>query len=654
MKSISVSSGKNKQKNIQNKSESKSSESEFQYSYSIIPTNFVNLSEESQAQKLGQFYDILRVIEDRIKITMSRRMVSITVEEQVLDMPVMQVHLGSHQPLGDILDQIKIEYISGDIPPHHKIIKENLSMMEIQAIHQSHDGSTSENAAKQQPSPSSTNLEESSPTVYAKCFVVHGLPASLPYAWITQIFQICSQIQIWINPVPNDESITRMVRFKNIIYDDSKKDRSTAELYKRADDTENSLRREEIGLYECIINCTITAQDKKNLHETAKLFKKQVKRHGGSFGSVSSKQAAMLLEGFGKKLTLDRGSCAILYSFVSSDMLEIPNGIPLGINMISKGPVIFDIAKRTNYNIAVIGKSGSGKSFTVKILLNRLHQKYPDSHIYVIDPMGEYGSISSFLGMNHLDITKSGEKLGLDPFILVDPQDAADILAEMTHAPDTTKIQFQKYCDKAKTMAEFYKMLPKAHKKYLDHLMDGPLSRIILGEPKLNDSDKIIISMDGATGNDSEAMILVLLLNKIFKICTELPARTRKILVIDEAWMLFKMPGAAKYVNMIVRMGRKLNINFIFISQRIEDISKDDESGIGKIIDNMETKIILGLEEQAAETARKVLNLSDQETVRLKSFNRGDALFLTKNHRIHTKFEPTAQEKEMFDTTPLE
>ena len=629
MKSISIlSRGTKKQQKKTGQNNKPSTDQQFKYSYSIIPTNFVNLSEEHQSQKLGQFNDILRVIEDRIKITMSRRRVPITVEGQITEMPVMQVHLESHQPLGDILDQIKLEYIAGDRPPENKIIKENLSNLEIKET-------------------------DNDNSIFAQCFTLHSLPASLPYAWITNIFQICSQVQILINPVPKDESITRMVRFKNIIYEDSKKDRSTAELYKRADDTENSLRRDDTGLYECIVNCMITAPDKKTLYANSKLFKKQIKRHGGSFAAVSAKQAAMLLEGYGKKITLDRGSCSILYSFISADMLEIPNGIPLGINMISKGPVIFDIGKRTNYNIAVIGKSGSGKSFTVKILLNRLHQKFPDSHIYVIDPMGEYGTISQFFGMNHLNITKNDEQLGLDPFILLEPQDAADILAEMTHAPDTTKIQFQKYCDKVNNMKEFYQKLPKTHRKYLDHLMDGPLSRIILGEPKLNDSKKIIISMDGATGNDSESMILVLLLNKIFKICSGLSTKTRKILVIDEAWMLFKMPGAAKYVNMIVRIGRKLNINFIFISQRIEDISKEDDTGIGKIIDNMETKIILGLEEQAAEIARKVLNLSDQETAKLKSFNRGHALFLTTNHRIHAKFEPTSQEKEMFDTTPL-
>ena len=191
VESISIlSKGKNSKQN------NKPSEKQFKYSYSIIPTNFVNLSEENQMQKIGQFNDILRVIEDRIKITMSRRIVPITVEGQITEMPVMQVHLESHQPLGDILDQIKLEYISGDRPPENKIIKENLSSLKIQ---------------------------ENNITNFAQCFTLYGLPASLPYAWITNIFQLCSQVQILINPVSKDESITRMVRFKNIIYEDSKK-----------------------------------------------------------------------------------------------------------------------------------------------------------------------------------------------------------------------------------------------------------------------------------------------------------------------------------------------------------------------------------------------------------------------------------------------
>ena len=619
----------------------KRSSNDFTYSYSIIPTNFINLSEEAQIQRLGQFFDILNVIDDKIKITMSRKILPITVEGQIQNMPVMQVHVESHVPLADTLEQNRLEYISGVTPPQFRIIKEHFSMLEIVEI---------------EPNENEDVKLVSGEKLYSKIFTLDGIPATLPYAWITKIFGICSQIQMWINPLDKDEAITRMVRFKNIIYDDAKNNRITSELYKRADEAENSIRKDSTRLYEVIVNCTIVGDTRKSLKENVKTFKKHLKRYGGHFSAVSAKQAAMLLEGFGKKITFDRGSCTILYSFASADMLEIPDGIPLGINMDSKGPIIFDIGKRTNYNIAVIGKSGSGKSFTVKILLNRLLKKFPDSYVYVIDPMGEYSRIADYFGggMDVLYLKDEKDQLGLDPFVLLDPLDAADILAEITNASDDVKRQFQTYCGKAKSFEEFFKLIPKKYQNSLINLKKGPLSRIILGEPKLNSQKKLIMSMEGATGSETEQMILLLLLNKIFKICNELPPKTRKIVLIDEAWMLLRMKNAAKYVNMIVRMGRKLNITFGFISQRLEDISKEDDSGIGKIIDNMETKIILGLEEQAAETAREVLRLSDSETNKIRAFNAGHALFLTKNHRIHAKFEATNQEKEMFDTRPLE
>lgn len=617
------------------KSQTLDEKAKFPFSYSIIPTNFANLSETSQNELLSKFFDVLRVIQDKIKITMSRKMMAILVEGKQIMMPVMQVHLESKEPLSDFFEQIKLEYTENSRPPQHKIIKEFRNRLEIQTLDENIEPGNTE-------------------SFLVKCFTLYSVPATLPYAWINNIFSICSEVQMWIYPIPEEIAKTRMVRFKDLIYEDSKKNHESSEKYKKADSLLDLLRRKETGLYECAINCMLVDKEKKSLNESVKYFKKNLKLHGGSFALVGAKQAAILQEGWGKKLTLDRGSCAVLYSFISADMLEIPNGVLLGINMDSRGPVIFDIAKRTNYNIAVIGRSGSGKSFTVKILLNRLRVKFPDSYIFVIDPMGEYGAISQYFEMENLNITNSNEQLGLDPFVILEPQDAADILGEITKAPNTTRIQFQSNCEGVKSLKEFYDKLAKKDRKYLDHLLEGPLSRIVQGESKFHESKRLIISMSGASGTDSEAMILVLLLNKIYKMCTSLAPKFRKILIIDEAWMLFKMPGAAKYVNMIVRMGRKLNITFVFISQRIEDISKEDESGIGKIIDNMETKILLGLEEQAAETARNVLNLSDIETSKLKSFNKGHALFLTKIHRIHCKFEPTILEKEKFNTSAME
>ena len=138
MKPISIlSRGTKKQQKKPGQSKPSSSSQQFKYSYSIIPTNFVNLSEENQAQKLGQFNDILRVIEDRIKITMSRRLISITVEGQITEMPVMQVHLESHQPLGrmfselDFLVCLNHHHLSSQLfqklhPKHHITNTKNL------------------------------------------------------------------------------------------------------------------------------------------------------------------------------------------------------------------------------------------------------------------------------------------------------------------------------------------------------------------------------------------------------------------------------------------------------------------------------------------------------------------------------------------------
>ena len=604
----------------------------FEYSYIITPGNFLNLSEENKQKKLGQFFDVLRIIESPVRITMSKKIMLITIEGKEKPMPVMQVHIESNEPLSDILNQVKFDFEANQRPPNLIVKKEYLKSMKLIEI--TGDGL------------------ESDP-IYGSTFCLESLPARLSYAWITSIFSACSHIQMWFTPIDIHNAEIRLNRFIHFIEEDARVSQQSKEIRDKAINTRNLLNRSETKLYEIIVNCTVMTTDKTQLKAEEKKFIEKTRQQKGSFHLLAAQQAQVFFEGFGQKLTFDLGSCSILYAFASADMLELPNGIPVGRNIITNGPVIFDILKRTNLNVGIIGTSGSGKSYTTKILIYRLSQKYPDSHIYIVDPTDEYGSIAKFLGMEKLDITGEDE-LGLDPFQILKPVDAADILGEITHAPDKTKFQFQKYSDKAKSLSEFYDLLDDEDKSYLEHLIDGPLSKIMSGSAKITNQKKLILSMGkGSTASESEAMILVLLLNKIYKICNELPVRTRKIIVIDEAWRMFKMPRTAKYIDMIVRMGRKMNIMFVFVSQRVDDIAADS-GGIGKIIDNMATKIMLGLNEQAADDAREVLKLSEHERDYLTKFSAGQALFLADDYKVVTKFEPTEEEREMFDTTPTE
>ena len=164
----------------------KKNPTDFTYSYSIIPTNFINLSEEAQVQRLGQFFDILNVIDDRIKITMSRKILPITVEGQIQNMPVMQVHVESHVPLADTLEQNRLEYISGVNSPQFRILKEYFSMLEIVEIESKKDDDDQE-----------VKLVTGE-KLYSKTFTLDGIPATLPYAWITRIFGICSVCSIFL------------------------------------------------------------------------------------------------------------------------------------------------------------------------------------------------------------------------------------------------------------------------------------------------------------------------------------------------------------------------------------------------------------------------------------------------------------------------
>jgi len=84
--------------------------------------------------------------------------------------------------------------------------------------------------------------------------------------------------------------------------------------------------------------------------------------------------------------------------------LEDDNGFLLGnnkTNLIFFDPTVRSPA-RTNSNIMVIGKSGSGKShFTKKMILKLLLQ---DIKTYIIDPEGEYKTICKQLGGQMIDV----------------------------------------------------------------------------------------------------------------------------------------------------------------------------------------------------------------------------------------------------------
>ena len=599
---------------------------EFSYHYTVTPGNFVTLPEPKQRKKIGQFFDLLRVLQKPIKIRMARKILPVPVDGNTVGMPIPQLYLSSSEPLNRIFEALRYEYAADlDSRRDAKIIREGWRDVTVDL------GDGSEHVVK--------------------CFTLRQVPYELPWAWIaTGIFPSCHEVIMWVEPVSHQAALNHIRKRKEIIYESAKSSRISAQEYEKLERAEASMRQTRSGLFRCKVNCVLAARNRKELKRTVREFRNAASVNGGTFSTQIARQGAMLQCGWGKTLVFDLGSMSCLYAMVSGDMLEVPNGLVLGINTDSAAPVIFDFQKRSNYNVAIIGTSGSGKSFTAKMILRRLLEKHPDSLCFVIDPMGEYYDIAHVFGLDRIQIT-GNEELGFDPFKLLEPADAADILGNVTRAPEDVVKQFRKFSDKVKSIDELFDALkgnPES-RKWLDDLVDGPLAKMMRGTPKI--SDRLVISMRRADGKPHEIMLMILALNKVWKRIEEMPQNVQKIVVLDEAWMLFKMDGAAKYIEQIVRMGRKRNVKFMFISQNVDDIAQD-RGGASRIVDNMETKILLNMEEEATDSASKILGLSQQEASRIKSFESGHAIMLTKKYRLHVKFEPSASERKMFETSP--
>ncbi len=106
------------------------------------------------------------------------------------------------------------------------------------------------------------------------------------------------------------------------------------------------------------------------------------------------------------KRTLKSSSASIFFPFSNLELLD-KGGINYSCNLYSKNLIIYDRTKTQNYNGFVLGKPGSGKSFTSKIEMLSVMLK-SNSDCIVIDPEGEYGALARLIHGQEIKIEPGG------------------------------------------------------------------------------------------------------------------------------------------------------------------------------------------------------------------------------------------------------
>ena len=402
-------------------------------------------------------------------------------------------------------------------------------------------------------------------------------------------------------------------------------------------------------------------------------------------------------------LTLGAASC---YPFTSYEMCD-DNGILLGVNKHNNSLIIVDIFDSRVYknaNMAILGTSGAGKSFTMQLMSTRMRRK--GIQVFIVAPLkghefhracsnigGEFIQISpaSHNCINVMEIRqvdKSVNELldgpGVEKSLLAAKIQRLHIFFSLL-IPDMSHEERQLLDDALiRTYARMgithenstledpndprqYRTMPVLGDLY-EVLKESPetkrlaniINRLVNGSARTFnqqtnvslDNKYTVLDISELTG-DLLTVGMFVALDYVWDKAKE--NRTEeKAIFIDECWQLIGANSnrlAAEFVLEIFKIIRGYGGSAICATQDINDFFALEDGKYGKgIINNAKTKILLNLEEEEARRVQSILHLSEAEVMEITHFERGNGLISTNNNNVTVEIKCSQMEKELITT----
>ena len=377
---------------------------------------------------------------------------------------------------------------------------------------------------------------------------------------------------------------------------------------------------------------------------------------------------------------MDTTSLASTFPFTSYEISH-PNGILYGVNTINNSLAIIDRFSFENANEVVFGKSGSGKSFLVKLEI--LRQMMFDAEILIIDPEDEYKALCHALDGEYINFSK-GSEVKINPFALLQ-EDMTDaqlgikilslhgllktMLGDMSPTQEAILDRAIVLCYKQKGITPD----PATYKNEPPILEDLYKTLLNMEEPEAKDlSFRLEKYIKGGfsglfnqqTNYDIKNRLTVFSLKQLEDVMRPIAmhvvldfiwnrVRTKlkkRILVVDEAWYLMQHPDSASFLQGIAKRARKYFLGVTTLTQDIEDFLSSD---YGKsILSNSSIQILLKQNSSEVETLAKVLFLSEGEKQFLVTAQVGEGLLFAGQNHITAQFVASQTEYELITSKP--
>ena len=378
---------------------------------------------------------------------------------------------------------------------------------------------------------------------------------------------------------------------------------------------------------------------------------------------------------------LNSSPLSSIFPFVSFDLTS-DKGILYGINRHNSSLVLFDRFSLENYNSVVFAKSGSGKSYAVKLEI--LRSLMFDTDVIVIDPEQEYEYLAEATGGRTFNISLSSEH-HINPFDLPpvkEDEDPSDILrANIINLVGMFRIMLGGLTPEEDTIVD-----RAISETYALKDITGDADFTNVEPPLLSDFEQVLSGMEGAESlrqrltkytqgtwagfinkptnidinkqfivfsvrdmeDEVKPVAMYIITHHIWNAVRH--ELKKRLLVIDEAWWMMKSEDTASFLYSLAKRGRKYYLGLATITQDVEDFLK---SPYGRpILANSSIQLLLKQSPTTIDVLKDTFNLTDQEKYLLLESGVGEGLFFAGLKHVAIKIVASYTEDQIITSDP--
>jgi conjugal transfer ATP-binding protein TraC len=534
---------------------------------------------------------------------------------------------------------------------------------------------------------------------FVRTLFISGYPYVASVGWLNMLINFNHNIDIshhieQINPLlalPKlNRKITELESTKRTMQKQGKVIGSEiTDPLESAIELKDKIQRGQEKLFQVSIYMTITADSVSDLNKITTILETVMSTRlfyikTATFQQLEGLQTALARgeNKLGQNRNLDSSSAALTFPFVSSELVQ-ESGILYGINKSNNSLVIVDRFSLNNANAIIFAQSGSGKSYTAKVEI--LRQLMQGTRVIVIDPEREYKQLTKSVKGTYIRLSATSKEK-INPFdFSLKSYNGKNNLAE--HIQDLTEIvsllvgslnseeravidkaliatyknfgfsmRMKKFTDKQKfpLLKDLYKTLKKMKQKdlcdRLERFVSGSLSTVFDGQTNVNLDNRLVV-FDIKDLDESLRQIMILATANF--VHSQVKADPQKrILVIDEAWILLQHEESARFLAGLTRRARKHYLGVTLISQQANDFLNQE---YGRAIASQSSLRILM--RQDTTTIKKVaqeFNLSEYEQRYLLTCDKGEGLIIADQNHVALKVVASEKEHPLLTTDPRE